>query len=82
MSAAKGNAAAAVKRRPTFAAARLQACATVFARSRIHFDARRAPAPGAAATDRLPDHSFAPADADQGIVVPLRAPQPAETPVH
>ena len=41
MSAAKGNAAAAVKRRRTFAAARLQACATVFARSRIHFDAQR-----------------------------------------
>ena len=82
MSGAKRNAAAGVKRRRTFAVARLQACATVFARSRIHFDARRAPAPGAAATDRAPDRRFAPVDADHGIVVPLRAPRPAETPIH
>ena len=48
--------------RRTHAAARLQVCANVFARSRIHFDPGRRDTGGSGATDRV----NAPAIADAG----------------
>jgi hypothetical protein len=57
-----------VKRR-TFASVRLCICANVFARSRIHFDARVGPALPAALIDRLQAcREYAPADAAEADV--------------
>ena len=62
-----------VQSRRTFARLKLQACANVFARSRIHFDARRGAAPAVASIDRARAPRGASLDGDDTIGLPPRA---------
>jgi len=71
-------------RRRTFAEARLQVCANVFAQSRIHFDARLALNAAAGATDcaAASQRRCVANDDDDGIEMPARVAGPSEIITH